>query len=98
MHYRKGGAIYIMTNKNNTTLYIGVTSKLKERVWEHKSNKYPSSFTARYNLHKLVYYEGFQSIVEAIKREKELKGKSRNKKLDLIIGFNPEWNDLFETL
>ena len=88
--------IYIMTNKNNTTLYIGVTSNLQKRVWEHKSGKYKYSFTYRYNLHKLVYWESFQSINQAIAREKQLKGGSRQKKLDLINSLNPEWKDLGE--
>ena len=92
----KIACVYIMTNKNNTTLYIGVTSNLQKRVWEHKSGKYKHSFTYRYNLHKLVYWESFQSIMEAIAREKQLKGGSRQKKIDLINSLNPEWMDLGE--
>ena len=95
---KKGGAIYIITNKNNTTLYVGVTSRLKERIWEHKTCKYPDSFSARYNLHKLVYFEYFPFIVEAIARETALKGKSRAKKIALINALNPEWRDLFDDL
>lgn len=85
-----------MTNKNNTTLYVGVTSNLRNRVYEHKQKLHPRSFTARYNLSKLVYYEGYQSIEEAIFREKQLKAGSRKKKLDLIKQFNPQWSDLYE--
>ena len=94
----RGGFIYILTNKNNTTLYIGVTSNLKERIYEHKTGKYKKSFSYRYNLKKLVYYEGFTSIEEAIAREKQLKGGSRKKKIELINSFNPGWNDLYDNI
>ncbi len=87
-----------MTNKNNTTLYTGVTSDLKVRVYQHKNNLFPESFTATYKLHKLVYYESFNNIEEAIAREKQIKGGSRKKKEALINGFNPEWNDLYEAV
>ena len=90
----KGGAVYIMTNKNKTTLYTGVSSDLYSRVMEHKSKKYTSSFTARYNLSILVYYEIFHSIEEAIQREKQLKAGSRKKKEALINSINPNWEDL----
>lgn len=92
----KGGAIYILTNKNNTVLYIGVTSDLYSRVYEHKTKLYPKSFTARYNIDKLVYFEAFHDIEEAINREKQLKAGSRAKKIKLIKSINPEWKDLFE--
>ena len=95
---KKGGSIYIMTNKNNTVLYIGVTSDLIRRVSEHKSKTIPTSFTAKYNLDKLVYFENFHSIEEAINREKQLKGGSRLKKEALINSINPEWIDLFDGL
>lgn len=94
----KGGAVYIMTNRTNTTLYVGVTSDLKRRVTEHKTNFYPGSFTSRYKLHKLVYFEGFPLIGEAIGREKQLKAGSRKKKEALINSINPEWNDLYEEI
>ena len=94
----KGGAVYIMTNKNNTTLYVGVTSDLITRITQHREKFYKSSFTARYNLTKLVYYETFHSIGEAIQREKQLKAGSRAKKEALINSINPEWNDLFPTI
>ena len=92
----RGGTVYIMTNKHHTTFYVGVTSNLPGRVLEHKGNFHPKSFTARYNLHKLVYHESFSTIEEAIEREKQIKGGSRQKKIDLIISINPEWNDLYD--
>ena len=85
-----------MTNNNNTTLYTGVTSDLKIRVYQHKNNLFLGSFSATYKLHKLVYYEGFHYIEEAIAREKQIKGGSRRKKEALINALNPEWNDLYE--
>ena len=94
----KSGYIYILTNKNNTVLYVGVTSNLVERMEEHRTKKYSGSFSARYNLHKLVYWESFASITEAIAREKQLKAGSRQKKIDLINRLNPEWNDLYDPL
>lgn len=83
-----------MTNKNNSVLYTGVTSNLKERIEQHKHRKHPNSFTAQYNLDKLVYFEKLDSIGEAIKREKTIKGGNRRKKLDLINSINPAWRDL----
>lgn len=71
---QRGGYVYIMTNKYNNVLYTGVTSQLRNRVYEHKTNFYSGSFTSRYNVHKLVYYEGFEHIEEAIDREKRIKG------------------------
>jgi putative endonuclease len=81
--------IYIMTNKNNTVLYTGVTNDLKRRVYEHKE-KFKPSFTTKYNINKLVYYEIFDDIYNAISREKQIKGGSRQKKIDLINSFNKE--------
>jgi len=92
------GFVYIMTNKNKTVLYTGVTSSLQDRIEQHKHRKHPDSFTARYNCNKLVYYEVFDTIVEAIAREKIIKGGNRKKKLDLINGLNPGWNDLSKDL
>jgi putative endonuclease len=83
-----------MTNSNNTTLYVGVTSNLTKRLYEHQSKKYPKSFTAKYNIHKLVYFETFTRIEEAILREKQIKAGSRAKKEQLIDSINPEWKDL----
>jgi putative endonuclease len=94
----KQGFIYIITNNNNTTLYIGVTSNLPKRILEHKEKWYQDSFSARYNLCKLLYYEQFQNMVDAIAREKQLKAGSRAKKVKLIDNFNPEWRDLFEDI
>jgi putative endonuclease len=94
----KPGFIYILTNYSNTTLYIGVTSNLPQRIIEHKEKKYQNSFSARYNLNKLVYYEQFQMIGDAIAREKQLKGGSRAKKVDLINSLNPKWKDLFSSI
>jgi len=92
---QRGGSVYVMTNKNNTTLYIGVSSDLQSRVYEHKNKVYINSFTARYNLNKLVFYENFATIEEAIEREKQLKGWLRKKKLNLINNFNSDWIDLY---
>tara|TARA_R110000868_G_scaffold253007_1_gene509725 strand:+ start:1677 stop:1976 length:300 start_codon:yes stop_codon:yes gene_type:complete len=94
----RGGCIYILTNKNKKVLYTGVTSDLQSRVYEHKTRVHPKSFTAKYNVDWLVYYETFHSIEEAIDREKQLKAGSRKKKLDLINSFNPDWKDLYEDI
>lgn len=83
-----------MTNKNNSVLYTGVTSDLTDRVLKHKSKKYPDSFSAKYNIDKLVYFEELDPIGEAIKREKQIKAGSRGKKIELINSLNPEWVDL----
>ena len=89
--------VYIMTNKNNTVLYTGITSDLKRRIYEHKE-KLAEGFTKRYNLTKLVYYEVFQDSLNAIQREKQIKGGSRKKKVALINDMNPAWKDLDEDL
>jgi len=87
--------VYIMTNKYNKVLYTGVTSNLFKRVNEHKE-KLISGFSSRYNVMKLVYYEDYGTMPEAIAREKQIKGGSRQKKIDLINGKNLEWKDLYE--
>lgn len=87
--------VYIMTNKNNGVLYTGVTSNIFKRVAEHKS-KAVDGFTSKYNITKLVYYEEHETMPEAIAREKQIKGGSRKKKLDLINSKNPEWKDLYD--
>jgi putative endonuclease len=92
----RGGYVYLLTNKNNTVLYVGVTSQLYYRIIEHKEGKYKNSFSAKYNCHKLVYYEFFPSIIEAIHREKQLKNWHREWKINLINEFNPSWDDLTE--
>ncbi len=86
-------AVYFMTNKNNTVLYIGVTSKLVKRVYQHKTKAY-KGFTAKYNCDKLVYFEVYSDINEAIAREKQLKNGNRKRKNDLVNIENPSWNDL----
>ncbi|MBW0163588.1 MAG: GIY-YIG nuclease family protein [Sediminibacterium sp.] len=93
---KKGGCIYIMTNQYHTTLYIGVTSDLIIRVQQHKNKEDKKSFTARYNLNKLIYYETFLYIEEAILREKQIKKWSRAKKEQLISSGNSDWNDLWD--
>jgi len=90
--------IYITTNRVNGVLYTGVTSELKNRISNHKTKKYKNSFSARYNVDKLVYFEKFDSIVTARKREKQIKSGSRAKKIRSIESMNPEWNDLYDTL
>ena len=87
--------VYIMTNKNNTVLYTGVTNNLERRLYEHK-NKLIDGFTKKYNINKLVYYETTNDINTAIEREKQIKGWLRIKKIQLIENTNPEWNDLSE--
>ena len=82
-----------MTNKANRVLYTGVTNDLKRRVYEHKE-KLVEGFTKRYNVGKLVYYEVWEDIENAILREKQIKGWLRRKKIDLIESTNPEWMDL----
>ena len=86
--------VYILTNKTNTVLYTGVTSDLSKRIAEHKEKIIATSFTARYNISKLVYYEETADILSAIEREKQIKAGSRKKKLELINAFNPRWVDL----
>jgi putative endonuclease len=89
-----GGYVYILTNNNNTVLYTGVTSNLPRRLEEHRTGKHINAFTKKYNCTKIVYFEGFNRIEDAIGREKQLKGGSRAKKTALIDNYNPEWKDL----
>jgi len=89
--------VYIMTNKRNTVLYTGITSNLNKRIYEHKENLI-EGFTKKYNVHKLVYYEVFNDVEEAILREKQIKAGSRNKKIKLISSMNPNWKDLYPEL
>jgi putative endonuclease len=93
----KNGYIYIMTNKPNGILYIGVTSDLVKRAYEHK-NSVVAGFTSTYNLKFLVYYEVFDDIKNAIEREKQLKNWHRDWKINLIEKVNPYWNDLYENI
>ena len=90
------GYVYILTNKHHTTLYVGVTSDLFNRILKHRIKYYPKSFSARYNVNVLVYYESFETMASAIAREKQLKAGSRKQKIALINKHNPEWKDLFE--
>ena len=88
-------AVYILASKRNGTLYIGVTSNLQKRAWEHK-NDLVEGFTKRYGVHRLVYYELHQDMVSAIRREKQMKKWNRAWKLELIERQNPGWKDLWE--
>ena len=89
--------VYIMTNKYNRVLYTGVTNNLMKRTAQHKA-KLLEGFTKKYNVVKLVYYEVIEDPLTAIEREKQIKAGARKKKIDLINGMNPHWNDLYDTL
>jgi len=89
--------VYLLANKHNNVLYTGVTNDLVRRVYEHK-NKLLAGFTKKYNVDRLVYYEVCGSIIAAIEREKQIKGWSRKKKIDVINALNPEWNDLYQSI
>lgn len=89
--------VYLLTNSNNHVMYVGVTNDLRRRVYEHK-NKLVKGFTEKYNVNKLVYFEQTLDIVSAITREKEIKKWRREKKNNLVIQVNPNWNDLSETI
>jgi putative endonuclease len=93
----KTSFIYIITNKKYGTLYTGVTSNLGKRIHQHKSREI-KGFSSKYNLNKLVYYEAFEDITEAIYREKKLKHLLRSQKIKLIETLNPEWNDLYKII
>lgn len=88
--------VYILSNWNNTVLYVGVTNDLARRIFEHK-NRVLIGFTQKYNLNKLVYYQETGDVVSAITREKEIKKWRRDKKADLVSSINPEWRDLSDT-
>ena len=89
--------VYILASRRNGTLYVGSTSDLVKRVWEHK-NKVILGFTAKYDVHQLVYYEVHQDIMEAARRERRLKNWCRKWKLNIIEKFNPTWRDLYEEI
>jgi putative endonuclease len=89
--------VYIMASKRNGTLYIGVTSNLPRRVWEHKNN-ITKGFTSKYKIYNLVYYEQGEGAYGAIQREKQLKKWNRKWKLELIEKFNPSWKDLYDDI
>lgn len=86
--------VYIMTNKPKGTLYIGITNNLIRRVYEHKNDLIENSFTSRYSLHRLVYYEVYSYVWDAIRREKNIKKWKRNWKIRMIEEMNPNWDDL----
>lgn len=86
--------VYIITNKNNTVLYTGVTNDLIRRVYEHREHLI-KGFTEKYNVGKLVYYEMYTDVNQAITREKQIKAGSRQNKLDLVNSFNKDWKDLY---
>ena len=88
--------VYLLASGKNGTLYIGVTHSLEVRIWQHKNKTHPG-FTSQYAVTRLVYFEEFQDVRNAIAREKQLKGGSRRKKIALIERGNPEWRDLAET-
>ena len=92
---KKQPAVYILASKRNGTLYIGVTSDLVKRVWEHK-NHMVKGFTKRYGIQQLVWYELHENMASAIEREKRLKGWKRAWKLELIETVNPNWQDLYQ--
>ena len=89
--------VYILTNKTDSVMYIGVTNDLIRRLYEHKA-KLVDGFTKKYNVTKLVYFEDYADVRDAIAREKQLKGWTRGKKNLLVRTKNPDWNDLGETL
>ena len=89
--------VYILTNFKETTFYIGVTSNLQKRIWEHK-NKVIEGFTEKYNVDRLVYFEQTEDVETALNREKQLKRWHRQWKINLIKEFNPEMKDLFESI
>ena len=89
--------VYILSSRRNDTLYTGVTSRLAERIWEHR-NDVIAGFTRRYSVHRLVYFETCESMHEAILREKQIKAGSRRKKLELIESMNPQWLDLYHDI
>ena len=86
-----------MTNKNKTVLYTGITNDLKRRIYENKE-KLVKGFTKKYRINKLIYYEVFRDVGTAILREKQIKGGSRAKKIELVNKMNPEWRDLYDDL
>ena len=94
----KPAFIYIISNKYQTVVYTGVTSNLPQRIMDHKEKRNPNSFSARYSLNILVYYEQFQWIGDSIAREKQIKAGSRETKNNLIRSLNPTWKDLFEEI
>jgi putative endonuclease len=98
MVFQRGGCVYVMTNTRHTVLYVGVTSHLLARIYDHKNKTYPDSFTAKYNCNKLVYYCFYPHIEEAIAIEKAIKGGNRKAKNSLVNSMNQGWIDLYAGL
>ena len=90
--------VYILTNKNLTVLYTGVTNDLVRRVYEHKNHLDQNSFTAKYKTTRLVYFEETTDVRSALEREKQIKSWSRERKTDLIVSMNPQWRDLYNKI
>jgi putative endonuclease len=89
--------VYILANKRRGTMYVGVTSNLVQRVWQHKEVQV-EGFTKRYGVKSLMWYEQYEDVEQAILREKQIKKWDRLWKIELVESFNPEWNDLYETI
>ena len=94
MHYY----VYILSNSTNTVIYTGVTNNLLRRVYQHKNKMDPKSFSAKYNVHKLVFFEETSDVYSAISREKQIKGWIRKRKNELITAQNPQWIDLYDSI
>ena len=90
--------VYILSNNFNTLVYTGVTRDLVRRVYEHKHHLDPDSYTAKYNIHKLVYFESTSDVKAAIEREKQIKGWNRKRKNKLVESKNPSWAELYESI
>ncbi|KZK75032.1 MAG: hypothetical protein A3K90_08925 [Pelodictyon luteolum] len=93
----KHPCVYILASKPNGTLYVGVTSNLPARIWQHKNNQV-QGFTSKYSVHDLLWYEQHETMEAAIAREKQLKAGSRQKKITLIESMNPTWSDLYNDI
>ena len=87
--------VYILANATNVAIYTGITNNLIRRVWEHKENADPKSYTAKYHIHKLVYYEETTDVRIALEREKQIKDWNRKRKNQLVESMNPSWRDLY---
>ena len=90
--------VYILSNVTGTTIYVGVTNNLLRRIFEHKHKFDPKSFTAKCDIHKLVYYENTNDVYSALEREKQIKGWNRARKNRLVESMNPKWEDLYESI
>ena len=95
---KRGGYTYILTNIHNTIFYVGSTTALRGRIYDHKTKAFANSFTAKYNCDKIVYFEEFSAILEAIEREKQIKSGRRAAKIKLIEKDNPMYVDLWEQI